>query len=185
MGDGMLSDTTIKKAAKGEKDYKLADEKGLFLLVRKNGGKLWHFKYRVAGKEKLLSFGPYPASRWPTRAIDATQPAACCTKRIRQRISGVFLLAISKRIARDNPAKDLEAALLPKPKAKKQLALLDLAELRDLPTKTEETGASPVTLLALTAVRPGVVRGARWEEYQGILGSNNVAQKWQAGRPRN
>lgn len=56
----MLSDTRIKKAAPAERDYKLADEKGLYMLVRPSGGKLWRLKYRIAGKEKLLSFGPYP-----------------------------------------------------------------------------------------------------------------------------
>jgi integrase len=40
--------------------YKMADEKGLFLLVAPTGGKLWRMKYRFEGKEKLLSFGAYP-----------------------------------------------------------------------------------------------------------------------------
>ncbi|WP_298289849.1 Arm DNA-binding domain-containing protein [Novosphingobium sp.] len=56
----MLSDTKIKKAAKAERDYKLADQKGLFVLVRTTGGKLWQMRYRFGGKQKLLSFGPYP-----------------------------------------------------------------------------------------------------------------------------
>jgi len=45
---------------KRSKDYKLTDGEGLYLLVRPNGSKLWRFKYRFAGKEKLLSFGQYP-----------------------------------------------------------------------------------------------------------------------------
>lgn len=36
------------------------DERGLYLLVRKSGSKLWRLKYRFAGKEKTLSIGPYP-----------------------------------------------------------------------------------------------------------------------------
>lgn len=40
--------------------YKLADEKGLFLLVNTNGSKYWRLKYRIAGKEKLLALGVYP-----------------------------------------------------------------------------------------------------------------------------
>lgn len=40
--------------------YKLADEKGLFLLVNPNGSKYWRLKYRIAGKEKLLALGVYP-----------------------------------------------------------------------------------------------------------------------------
>jgi integrase len=42
------------------KAHKLYDEKGLFLLVQPNGSRLWRFKYRFAGKEKLLALGSYP-----------------------------------------------------------------------------------------------------------------------------
>lgn len=56
----MLSDAKARKAQPGEKDYKLIDEKGLFLLVRPNGSKLWRHRYRVGGKEKMGSYGPYP-----------------------------------------------------------------------------------------------------------------------------
>lgn len=54
---------TVKEAqaaAPKEKDYKLSDEKGLFLLIKKNGSKYWRMKYRFQGKEKLLSFGVFP-----------------------------------------------------------------------------------------------------------------------------
>ncbi len=62
-----LSDVTLK--AKTHKDeagnvraapYKLYDELGLYVQVTANGGKWWRFKYRYAGKEKLLSLGTYP-----------------------------------------------------------------------------------------------------------------------------
>lgn len=62
-----LSDVTLK--AKTHKDesgkvrtapYKLYDELGLFVQVSANGGKWWRFKYRLAGKEKLLALGTYP-----------------------------------------------------------------------------------------------------------------------------
>ncbi len=55
-----LSDTKIKTIKSSDKALKLADERGLFLLVKPTGGKLWRLKYRIDGKEKLLSFGPYP-----------------------------------------------------------------------------------------------------------------------------
>lgn len=42
------------------KDYKEADEKGLYLLVKKDGYKYWRFKYRFCKKEKLLALGVYP-----------------------------------------------------------------------------------------------------------------------------
>lgn len=56
-----LTDTAIRAAKPREKAYKLADGGGLYLLVNSGGGKLWRMKYRMGGKEKLLSFGAYPA----------------------------------------------------------------------------------------------------------------------------
>lgn len=47
-----LTVVQIKAAKPGEKPYKLADERGLYLLVNPNGSKLWKVKYRFAGVEK-------------------------------------------------------------------------------------------------------------------------------------
>jgi integrase len=55
-----LTDRQVKSAKPQAKDTKLYDGNGLFLLVTKTGGKLWHFKYRFEGKEKKLTFGSYP-----------------------------------------------------------------------------------------------------------------------------
>lgn len=55
-----LTETQIKALKPGEKARKVADEKGLYLLVQSGGGKLWRLKYRVGGKEKLLALGAYP-----------------------------------------------------------------------------------------------------------------------------
>ena len=55
-----LTATSIKNAKPKDKTYKVFDGKGLFLQVTPNGGKWWRLKYRVNGKEKLLSLGTYP-----------------------------------------------------------------------------------------------------------------------------
>lgn len=55
-----LTATAVKNAKAKEKDYKLSDEKGMFLLVKRNGSKYWRLKYRLAGKEKLLALGVFP-----------------------------------------------------------------------------------------------------------------------------
>jgi len=55
-----LSDAKIRKAEPGEKPYRLYDGDGVYILIMPNGGKLWRFKYRFAGKEKLISLGTYP-----------------------------------------------------------------------------------------------------------------------------
>ncbi len=55
-----LNDLKIRKAKSKEKPYKIFDSEGLFLLIASTGGKLWRFKYRFEGKEKLIAFGNYP-----------------------------------------------------------------------------------------------------------------------------
>lgn len=55
-----LTDIQVRTAKPKEKDYKLSDSDGLFLLVAVTGGKRWRFKYRFGGKEKLLALGTYP-----------------------------------------------------------------------------------------------------------------------------
>ena len=55
-----LTDTAIRLAKSGDTDRKLADEKGLYLLVTATGSKLWRLKYRIGGKEKKLALGAYP-----------------------------------------------------------------------------------------------------------------------------
>jgi len=55
-----LTDIQVKSAKAKDKDYKLTDGEGMFLLVASSGGKRWRFKYRFDGKEKLLALGIYP-----------------------------------------------------------------------------------------------------------------------------
>ena len=55
-----LTDTAIRLAKAVATDRKLADSKGLYLLVTASGSKLWRLKYRIDGKEKKLALGSYP-----------------------------------------------------------------------------------------------------------------------------
>ena len=55
-----LKPIECKNAKSRDRDYKLADGGGLFLLVAKSGSRYWRLKYRFNGKEKLLSVGVYP-----------------------------------------------------------------------------------------------------------------------------
>jgi integrase len=56
------NDTYFRHLKPGEKDYKLSDSGGLFMLVTTNGSKLWRFSYRFDTKQKLLSLGQYPVT---------------------------------------------------------------------------------------------------------------------------
>lgn len=54
-----LTEMRVKQAKPREKAFKLADSDGLYLLITPSGAKYWRFKYRFAGKEKLLALGVY------------------------------------------------------------------------------------------------------------------------------
>ena len=55
-----LTDTTLRNAKPGEKQIKLFDGHGLFLLIAPSGTKAWRLKYSFLGREKLISLGLYP-----------------------------------------------------------------------------------------------------------------------------
>ena len=54
-----LSDPGIKKAKPADKPYKMADGRGLYVLVNA-AGKYWRMDYRFNGKRKTLALGVYP-----------------------------------------------------------------------------------------------------------------------------
>jgi integrase len=81
-----LTEPEIRAAKAKPKPYKLYDAKGLFLLVKPSGARLWRFKYAYSGVEKLLALGAYPgvplkrarAKRDEARTLvaDAVDPSA-------------------------------------------------------------------------------------------------------------
>lgn len=54
-----LTDTAIRNASLQKKQYKISDEKGLYLLVNQ-AGKYFRLDYRFAKKRKTLALGVYP-----------------------------------------------------------------------------------------------------------------------------
>ncbi|MDG4854084.1 MULTISPECIES: integrase arm-type DNA-binding domain-containing protein [unclassified Mesorhizobium] len=252
----MLTDVVARKAEKREKAYKLYDSGGLHLVIASTGGKLWRMKYQFGGKEKLLSFGPYPevtlaaaryarddaraqlragkdpsvakkirkleavsgdgtfetiAREWyalnkeqwvarhaadviesleaevfptlggaPIRDISAADVLACLrpiekrgaketARRIRQRMSAVFVYAVASDRADNDPAAMVKKAMTPMKKGK-QPAITDLDKAREMLAKAESETAHPVTklalrILALTAVRPGTLAATPWAEW--------------------
>ena len=258
-----VTDIQAKAAKPKDKPYKLADEKGLYLYVAPTGLRSWRMKYRFLGKEKVLTFGPYPEvklgaarekrdaarailrdgrdpgmakkiaaaagaadaentfetvatawhelheSKWsPTHAHDVIdslrrdvfpalggipinlitpgivletlrvieqRPAIETARRVRQRMSSVFVYAIASGIGHSDPAAIVRSAMKPLPSKGRQPALTSLIEARALLAAAEAAAASPVTkiasrLLALTAVRPSVLRHAEWLEFEDLEG---------------
>lgn len=267
----MLTDAAVRKAIAAEKPYKLYDSGGLFLTVSPAGSKLWRMRYELGGREKLLSFGPYPdvtitaardardaaraelragrdpsltrrvmranaiatdrgfevvarawhklqTPRWsathandvlaslerlvfprignidvreitPPMVLDVVRriealPAIETAARVRQRMSAVFVHAISSGLAAHDPAAVVRGALAPLVRGK-QPALVRLEDARHVLRDVEAQHAHPVTklamrLLALTALRPGALAGALWAEFDN-LGDDDV---WEIPKER-
>lgn len=56
----MLSATAVAQARPKTQQYKLWDERGLYLLILPNGSRYWRLNYRFAGKRKTISLGVFP-----------------------------------------------------------------------------------------------------------------------------
>lgn len=100
------------------------------------------------------------------------RPATDLARRVRQRLSAVFVFAISSGRADSDPASVVLGAMAPVTKGK-QPAVTDLATAMTMLAKVEAEVAHPVTklahrLLALTAVRPGTLTGTPWQEFDEI-----------------
>ena len=95
--------------------------------------------------------------------------------RTRQRISAIFVYGIAMGRAARDPAAGLSIALPKKPKAKPQPAITSLSGLRQVLIDAEGERCRAQTklalrLLALTAVRPNELHGARWAEFEDLDG---------------
>ena len=55
-----LTDTAIRGSKPADRPFKIYDRDGLFLLINPSGSKLWRWRYRADGKEKLMPLGKYP-----------------------------------------------------------------------------------------------------------------------------
>ncbi|NCN86185.1 MAG: integrase arm-type DNA-binding domain-containing protein [Sphingomonadales bacterium] len=94
-------------------------------------------------------------------------------RRLKQRISSVFLYARGLGIKVDNPAAHIGEALKPVPHSRKFAAIVTVDGIRRLISDTDRAGASPVTrlgarFLALTCQRPGMVRHLEWSDLAGV-----------------
>lgn len=103
--------------------------------------------------------------------------------RLRQRCSAVFVYGIGAGLCEADPAAGLGANLKDVPKAKKQPSIIDgkrdqdarITAVRQLLIDCEAERCRATTKLALrfialTAVRPNELHGARWDEMEGLDG---------------
>lgn len=103
--------------------------------------------------------------------------------RLRQRMSAIFVFGIAAGVCEADPAASLGKALKAKPPEKKQPAIIDRIEdneerlraarqlIMDCEAERCRAGTKfALRLLALTAVRPGEIAGARWSEFEDLDG---------------
>ena len=80
-----LTDTACRTAKPREREYKLFDGDGLYLLVQPNGRKGWRLRYvKPDGREGLTALGSYPvvglgdARRTIQNKAPAEMQGLCC-----------------------------------------------------------------------------------------------------------
>lgn len=107
------------------------------------------------------------------RSVEA-RGAGATARRLRQRLSAIFGYGISIEVCTADPAAVLGRAMQGVALTQPHPALSRIEDCRALLTAAEDHGAAPVRLasrlLALTAVRLDAVRGAGWDEFEGLDG---------------
>lgn len=129
--------------------------------------------FPAIGAKRLDEIDPRTILR-ALRAVEARGRLETA-RRLRQRISMIFALAVSEGWAVSDPAEIVGRALLPPAPARRQLALLELDHLQQLLAAADAAPAPAIVklashFLALTAVRLAAVRGARWSEFEDLDG---------------
>lgn len=100
-------------------------------------------------------------------------------RRLRQRISDIFALAISRGQVGTDPAAIVARALAPAPLKHRQPAMLRIEDARALLEAADRSSGPAIVklasrFLALTAVRLGTLRGAVWSEIEDLDGAAPV-----------
>ncbi|MEO6248927.1 MAG: integrase arm-type DNA-binding domain-containing protein [Sphingomicrobium sp.] len=98
-------------------------------------------------------------------------------RRVRQRMSAIFVYGMACGLTERDPAAVVRGALKPILTKGRQPAITDLAGARQILVDAEAEKCRAVTklalrLLALTAVRPGELRGAMWSEIHDLDGAS-------------
>jgi hypothetical protein len=55
----MLADTALKRLKPREKDYKLSDRDGMYVVVKPSGAAIFRYDYRLNGRRETLTLGRY------------------------------------------------------------------------------------------------------------------------------
>ena len=123
--------------------------------------------YPLIGARPMVQLKPRDAANI-VKAIEA-RGAGELAGRVLQRIRAVFRYAVVHERSESNPMLDLRPGELLKPRQAQHRAAMADKELPGFLAKLDAYEGEPATaqalrLLMLTAVRPGELRGARWDE---------------------
>ncbi len=99
-----LTDTAIRNAKPQNKQYKLTDERGMYLLVNK-AGKYFRFDYRFAGKRKTLALGVYP----DVKLVEAREKRDEARKKIANGVDPSQVRKVQKSILVEQSENSFEA----------------------------------------------------------------------------
>jgi integrase len=99
-----LTDKAISNAKPREKQYKLSDEKGLYVLV-KGTGKYFRLDYRFQGKRKTLALGVYP----DVTLKEAREKRSDARKQLQNGIDPAQYKKETKAMQKDQAANSFEA----------------------------------------------------------------------------
>ena len=81
MAKHLLNPLALKMAKPSEKDKRLNDGEGIYILLKVNDAEWWRFDCCYEGKRKTLSLGVYPEITLAdarNRAVDAREKVATC-----------------------------------------------------------------------------------------------------------
>jgi hypothetical protein len=101
----VLTDAQCRKARTEDKPLKLFDQRGLFLYVTKTGLKSWRWKFRVDGREKVLTFGKYPE----VSLVEAREAHTAALKQRRDGLDPAFEKRQAKATAKAATANTFES----------------------------------------------------------------------------
>ena len=103
-----LSSPAVRNAKPKDKPYKLADEKGMYLLVTETG-KYWRFDYRFQGKRKTLALGVYGIGKDEVTLAEARIKRDEARRQLANDVDPSMLSRLARRAAKAMTENSFEA----------------------------------------------------------------------------
>ncbi|MBB4858155.1 integrase [Novosphingobium chloroacetimidivorans] len=181
----MLSDAQIRDAKPKDRSYKLFDAHQLFLLLTTGGSKLWRLNYKYDGKQKSLALGRYSslglaeARRLRDEALaklrEGHDPGVA--KKLKLKATIEASRNTFEKVAREwhEVYAPQWAKVMPPTFSARSNAMSSLPSAACRSPRSRRPSCWRFTrlalrLIALTAVRPGELRGAEWAEFENLDG---------------